>query len=189
MFLFIRSRGDFIKSVPRRRRKGSCSAGQESLNLFPSHRHVYTLMSSCRSRTFCWTSLPPPPPLRSIRPTSSPPVMWVSSEQWSQPAPESEIRVRLQSVPLLPTVDAAGPVRGRERAAGLTSCHTHPASQGQSPGPPGRQSATVCHFKTLALLRRLGGLMGGGVQGCWRGRWRGIDHHLPKGFERFFVFF
>lgn len=48
--------------------------------------------------------------------------------------------------PTTTTVDAAGHGEG----SGLTSCHTDPASQGQNPRAPGRQSATVCHF-TLTL--------------------------------------
>lgn len=87
----------------------------------------------------------------ALCPTSSPPVMWAAVSSWAS-APESEIRVRLRSVPLPPLLM----LQARERAAGSPAAtQIQPATARTQ--APGRQPATVCHFNPHAptgLLER-----------------------------------
>lgn len=104
---------------------------------------MYIFFFSCYSQTFYWTA-PVSPRVHdyipALRPTSSPPVMWVAVSSRA-PAPESEIRVRLQSVPLLPLLM----LQARERAAGSPAATQIQPAKARTQAP-GRQSATVCHF-------------------------------------------
>lgn len=78
--------------------------------------------------------------ISALRPTSSPPVVWAAASSWAS-APESEIRVRLQSVPLPPLLM----LQARERAAGSPAAAQIQPARARTEAP-GRQSATVCHF-------------------------------------------
>lgn len=87
----------------------------------------------------------------ALCPTSSPPVVWAAASSWAS-APESEIRVRLQSVPLPPLLM----LQARERAAGSPAATQIQPAKARTQAP-GRQSATVCHFNPHAptgLLER-----------------------------------
>ena len=91
--------------------------------------------------------------IRALCPTSSPPVMWVAMSSWVS-APESEIRVKLQSVPLLPLLM----LRARKRATGSPAATQIQPAKARTQAPR-RQSATVCHFNPhtpTGLLQREG---------------------------------
>lgn len=101
--------------------------------------------------------------------TSSPPVVWVAVSSWAS-APESEIRVRLQSVPLLPLLM----LQARKRAAGSPAATQIQPAEARTQAP-GRQSATVCHFNPhtpTGLLER--GREGGHTERKRAPRGRGI---------------
>ena len=82
--------------------------------------------------------------IRALCPTSSPPVVWAAVSSWAS-APESEIRVRLQSVPLPPLLM----LQATERAAGSPAATQIQPAKARTQAR-GRQSATVCHFNPHA---------------------------------------
>lgn len=99
----------------------------------------------------CFCSVPDYIP--APRSTSSPPAVWAAVSSWAS-APESEIRVRLQSVPLPPLLM----LQARERAAGSPAATQIQPAKARTQAP-GRQSATVCHFNPhapMGLLKREG---------------------------------
>lgn len=148
-------------SVAEIKKKGPSSPRQESLNLFfffsPFRDHVYTLMSPSRFRTFLWT---PPPSTPSV-PTSSPPVMWVSSEQSSQPASP---RVRDQSeTPISPTATHCWCCRASEREREGSGAHQLPHTSSQPRPEPWAPWATVSHCVSFQKpSHSYGGWRGGG---------------------------
>lgn len=130
-----------------------------------AHSHIRTLVFiffTCNSQPFHWTAeflsmcVCVPDYIRAPCPTSSPPVVWAAASSWAS-APESEIRVRLQSVPLPPLLM----LQATERAAGSPAATQIQPAKARTQAR-GRQSATVCHFNPHAP-----------TGGYWReGPWR-----------------
>lgn len=116
----------------------------------------------------------------ALRSTSSPPVVWAASSSWTS-APESEIRVSLQSVPVPPLLM----LQARKRAVGSPAATQIQPAKARTQAP-GRQSATVCHFNPHAptgLRRREG--RGEAASERAREGWRPQRKTAPRGREIF----